>query len=173
VNEDPYLGGVYFDNRLVIHIAQEFKRKYKKDLTTNNCAVRRLRIACERAKRMLSSYITADIVLDSLFDGINFYTVITRGRFEELNTDLFRSTMKHVEKSIRDANLNKAQIDDIVLVGGSTRIPMVQKLLQDFFKGKELYKSINPDETVASGAAVQAAILGEEGKFQKVHDLLW
>ncbi|XP_065355195.1 heat shock 70 kDa protein cognate 4 [Calliphora vicina] len=168
---DTHLGGEDFDNRLVTHFVQEFKRKHKKDLTTNKRALRRLRTACERAKRTLSSSTQASIEIDSLFEGTDFYTSITRARFEELNADLFRSTMDPVEKALRDAKLDKAQIHDIVLVGGSTRIPKVQKLLQDFFNGKELNKSINPDEAVAYGAAVQAAILHGD-KSQEVQDLL-
>ncbi|XP_067014227.1 heat shock 70 kDa protein cognate 4 isoform X1 [Anabrus simplex] len=168
---DTHLGGEDFDNRMVNHFVQEFKRKYKKDLSTNKRALRRLRTACERAKRTLSSSTQASIEIDSLFEGIDFYTSITRARFEELNADLFRSTMEPVEKSLRDAKMDKAQIHDIVLVGGSTRIPKVQKLLQDFFNGKELNKSINPDEAVAYGAAVQAAILAGD-KSEEVQDLL-
>jgi len=168
---DTHLGGEDFDNRLVNHFAQEFKRKHKKDMTSNKRALRRLRTACERAKRTLSSSTQASIEIDSLFEGIDFYTSITRARFEELNADLFRSTMEPVEKAIRDAKMDKGTIHDIVLVGGSTRIPKVQKLLQDFFNGKELNKSINPDEAVAYGAAVQAAILHGD-KSEEVQDLL-
>ncbi|XP_050523399.1 heat shock 70 kDa protein cognate 4-like [Daktulosphaira vitifoliae] len=168
---DTHLGGEDFDNRMVNHFVQEFKRKYKKDVTTNKRALRRLRTACERAKRTLSSSTQASIEIDSLFEGIDFYTSITRARFEELNADLFRSTMEPVEKSLRDAKIDKSAINDIVLVGGSTRIPKVQKLLQDFFNGKELNKSINPDEAVAYGAAVQAAILHGD-KSEEVQDLL-
>lgn len=168
---DTHLGGEDFDNRLVNHFAQEFKRKHKKDLSTNKRALRRLRTACERAKRTLSSSTQASIEIDSLFEGTDFYTSITRARFEELNADLFRSTMEPVEKAIRDAKMDKSSIHDIVLVGGSTRIPKVQKLLQDFFNGKELNKSINPDEAVAYGAAVQAAILHGD-KSEEVQDLL-
>lgn len=168
---DTHLGGEDFDNRLVNHFAQEFKRKHKKDLTSNKRALRRLRTACERAKRTLSSSTQASIEIDSLFEGTDFYTSITRARFEELNADLFRSTMEPVEKAIRDAKMDKGLIHDIVLVGGSTRIPKVQKLLQDFFNGKELNKSINPDEAVAYGAAVQAAILHGD-KSEEVQDLL-
>nr|AIA61348.1 heat shock cognate protein 70 [Orius sauteri] len=168
---DTHLGGEDFDNRMVNHFAQEFKRKYKKDLTQNKRALRRLRTACERAKRTLSSSTQASIEIDSLYEGIDFYTSITRARFEELNADLFRSTVEPVEKSLRDAKMDKARIHDIVLVGGSTRIPKVQKLLQDFFNGKELNKSINPDEAVAYGAAVQAAILHGD-KSEEVQDLL-
>ncbi|KAK8396337.1 hypothetical protein O3P69_005402 [Scylla paramamosain] len=168
---DTHLGGEDFDNRMVNFFIQEFKRKYKKDLSTNKRAIRRLRTACERAKRTLSSSTQASIEIDSLFEGIDFYTSVTRARFEELCSDLFRGTLEPVEKSLRDAKLDKAQIHDIVLVGGSTRIPKIQKLLQDFFNGKDLNKSINPDEAVAYGAAVQAAILCGD-KSEEVQDLL-
>merc|ERR1711976_626721 len=156
---DTHLGGEDFDNRMVDHFVNEFKRKHKKDISSNKRALRRLRTACERAKRTLSASAQANIEIDSLFEGIDFYTSITRARFEELCSDLFKNTLEPVEKALRDAKLDKASIDDIVLVGGSTRIPKIQKLLQDFFNGKELNKSINPDEAVAYGAAVQAAIL--------------
>lgn len=168
---DTHLGGEDFDNRMVNHFVQEFKRKNKKDLSSNKRALRRLRTACERAKRTLSSSTQASIEIDSLFEGTDFYTSITRARFEELNADLFRSTLDPVEKALRDAKMDKATIHDIVLVGGSTRIPKIQKLLQDFFNGKELNKSINPDEAVAYGAAVQAAIL-QGDKSEAVQDLL-
>lgn len=168
---DTHLGGEDFDNRMVNHFIEEFKRKNKKDLSMNKRAVRRLRTACERAKRTLSSSAQANIEIDALFDGIDFYTSITRARFEELCSDLFRGTLNPVEKALNDAKLGKSQIDDIVLVGGSTRIPRVQKLLQDFFNGKELNKSINPDEAVAYGAAVQAAILSGDTS-EAVKDIL-
>lgn len=168
---DTHLGGEDFDNRMVNHFAQEFRRKHKKDISGNPRALRRLRTACERAKRTLSSTAQTTIEIDSLYEGIDFYATITRARFEELNMDLFRRCMEPVEKCLRDAKLDKSQIHDVVLVGGSTRIPKVQQLLQDFFNGKELCKSINPDEAVAYGAAVQAAILSGEGN-QKVQDLL-
>jgi len=168
---DTHLGGEDFDNRLVNHFVQEFKRKYKKDLTENKRSLRRLRTACERAKRTLSSSTQASIEIDSLYDGVDFYTSITRARFEELCADLFRGTLDPVEKSLRDAKMDKGSIQEIVLVGGSTRIPKIQKLLQDFFNGKELNKSINPDEAVAYGAAVQAAILSGD-KSEAVQDLL-
>jgi len=168
---DTHLGGEDFDNRMVDHFIQEFKRKHKKDISGNKRALRRLRTACERAKRTLSSAAQANIEIDSLFEGIDFYTSITRARFEELCSDLFTGTLEPVEKALRDSKLDKSSIDEIVLVGGSTRIPKVQKLLQDFFNGKELNKSINPDEAVAYGAAVQAAILnGDES--DTVGDLL-
>ncbi|ORY98446.1 hsp71-like protein [Syncephalastrum racemosum] len=156
---DTHLGGEDFDNRLVNHFIQEFKRKFKKDISGNARAVRRLRTACERAKRTLSSSAQTSIEIDSLFEGVDFYTSLTRARFEELNQDLFRTTMEPVEKVLRDAKIDKGSVHEIVLVGGSTRIPKIQKLVSDFFNGKEPCKSINPDEAVAYGAAVQAAIL--------------
>ncbi|XP_040261064.1 heat shock 70 kDa protein [Bufo bufo] len=168
---DTHLGGEDFDNRMVNHFVEEFKRKHKKDITQNKRALRRLRTACERAKRTLSSSTQASIEIDSLYEGIDFYTSITRARFEELCSDLFRGTLEPVEKALRDAKMDKSQIHEIVLVGGSTRIPKVQKLLQDFFNGRELNKSINPDEAVAYGAAVQAAILMGD-KSENVQDLL-
>ncbi|XP_022721136.1 heat shock cognate 70 kDa protein-like [Durio zibethinus] len=168
---DTHLGGEDFDNRLVNHFVQEFKRKHKKDISSNARALRRLRTACERAKRTLSSTTQTTIEIDSLYEGIDFYSTITRARFEELNMDLFRKCMEPVEKCLRDSKIDKSQVDEVVLVGGSTRIPKVQQLLQDFFNGKELCKSINPDEAVAYGAAVQAAILNGEGN-EKVQDLL-
>jgi L1 cell adhesion molecule like protein len=156
---DTHLGGEDFDNRLVNHFVQEFKRKHKKDLTSNARALRRLRTACERAKRTLSSSAQTSVEIDSLFEGVDFYTSITRARFEELCQDLFRSTMEPVERVLRDSKIDKSSVHEIVLVGGSTRIPKIQKLVSDFFNGKEPNKSINPDEAVAYGAAVQAAIL--------------
>ncbi|KFK32679.1 hypothetical protein AALP_AA6G274700 [Arabis alpina] len=168
---DTHLGGEDFDNRMVNHFVQEFKRKNKKDISGNPRALRRLRTACERAKRTLSSTAQTTIEIDSLFEGIDFYSPITRARFEELNMDLFRKCMEPVEKCLRDSKMDKSKVDDVVLVGGSTRIPKVQQLLQDFFNGKELCKSINPDEAVAYGAAVQAAIMTGEGN-EKVQDLL-
>lgn len=168
---DTHLGGEDFDNRLVNHFVEEFRRKHRKDISKNARALRRLRTACERAKRTLSSSTQASIEIDSLFEGIDFYSAITRARFEELCADLFRSTLQPVEKALRDAKMDKSKIHEIVLVGGSTRIPRIQKLLQDFFNGKELNKSINPDEAVAYGAAVQAAILNGDSSGA-VQDLL-
>uniref|UniRef100_A0A8C5VG41 Heat shock cognate 71 kDa protein n=1 Tax=Microcebus murinus TaxID=30608 RepID=A0A8C5VG41_MICMU len=167
---DTHLGGEDFDNKMVNHFIAEFKRKHKKDISENKRAVRRLRTACERAERAPSSSTQASIEIESLYEGIDFYTSITRARFEELNADLFRGTLDPVEKALRDAKLDKSQIHDIVLVGGSTRIPKIQKLLQDFFNGKELNKSINPDEAVAYGAALQAAILSGD-KSENIQDL--
>ncbi|GIY61145.1 major heat shock 70 kDa protein Aa [Caerostris darwini] len=156
---DTHLGGEDFDNRMVAHFIEEFKRKHKKDLKSNPRSLRRLRTACERAKRTLSSSSEASIEIDALFEGIDFYSKITRARFEELCMDLFRSTLDPVERALKDAKLDKSSIHDVVLVGGSTRIPKIQKMLRDFFHGKELCMSINPDEAVAYGAAVQAAVL--------------
>uniref|UniRef100_A0A673UCK9 Heat shock cognate 71 kDa protein n=1 Tax=Suricata suricatta TaxID=37032 RepID=A0A673UCK9_SURSU len=168
---DTHLGGEDFDNRMVNHFIAEFKCKHKKDISENKRAVRCLHTACERAKRTLSSSTQASIEIDSLYEGIDFFTSITHARFEELNADLFRGTLDPVEKALRDAKLDKSQIHDIVLVGGSTHIPKIQKLLQDFFNGKELNKNINPDEAAAYGAAVQAAILSGD-KSENVQDLL-
>jgi len=168
---DTHLGGEDFDNRLVNHFVTDFRRKHKKDITGNKRALRRLRTQCERAKRTLSSSTSANIEIDALFEGIDFYTKITRARFEDLCSDLFRGTLQPVEKSLRDAKMGKSEIHELVLVGGSTRIPRIQKLIQDFFNGKELCRSINPDEAVAYGAAVQAAILsGDES--EEVQDML-
>lgn len=168
---DTHLGGEDFDSRLLRHFSEEFKRKHKKDISGNPRALRRLRTACERAKRTLSSTTQTTIEIDSLYDGIDFYTTITRARFEELCMDLFRKCMEPVEKTIRDAKMDKMKIDEIVLVGGSTRIPKIQQMLSDFFNGKELNKSINPDEAVAFGATVQAVILTGQGN-ETVKDLL-
>ncbi|CAH2099307.1 unnamed protein product [Euphydryas editha] len=168
---DTHLGGEDFDNRLVNHLADEFKRKYKKDLRSNPRALRRLRTAAERAKRTLSSSTEATIEIDALYEGIDFYTRVSRARFEELNSDLFRGTLEPVEKALKDAKMDKSQIHDVVLVGGSTRIPKIQSMLQNFFCGKKLNLSINPDEAVAYGAAVQAAILSGES-HSKIQDVL-
>ncbi|KAK6992559.1 Serine/threonine-protein phosphatase 2A 56 kDa regulatory subunit [Favolaschia claudopus] len=155
---DTHLGGEDFDNRLVNHFAQEFRRKNKKDLSSNIRALRRLRTACERAKRTLSSDAQTSIEIDSLFKGIDFYTSLTGARFEELCQDLFRRTLEPVEKVLRDSKIDKANVHEIVLVGGYTRIPRIVKLVSDVFNGKEPNKSINPDEAVAYGAAVQVAV---------------
>ncbi|XP_022215233.2 heat shock protein 68 [Drosophila obscura] len=168
---DTHLGGEDFDNRLVNHLAEEFKRKFKKDLRSNPRALRRLRTAAERAKRTLSSSTEASIEVDALFEGHDFYTKVSRARFEELCGDLFRNTLQPVEKALNDAKMDKGKIDDIVLVGGSTRIPKVQSLLQSFFNGKSLNLSINPDEAVAYGAAIQAAILSGDQSSQ-IKDVL-
>merc|ERR1711985_87333 len=156
---DTHLGGEDFDNRLVNHFVQEFKRKHKKDLTGNARSMRRLRTACERAKRNLSSSANAQIEIDSLFEGVDFYSSITRARFEDLCADLFRGTLDPVEKVLKDSKADKGSVHEVVLVGGSTRIPKVQELITNYFNGKEPCRSINPDEAVAYGAAVQANIL--------------
>ncbi|KAK8134057.1 heat shock 70 kDa protein [Apiospora sp. TS-2023a] len=169
---DTHLGGEDFDNRLVNHFVNEFKRKSKKDLSGNARGLRRLRTACERAKRTLSSSAQTSIEIDSLFEGIDFYTSITRARFEELCQDLFRSTLQPVDRVLADAKIDKSQVHEIVLVGGSTRIPRVQKLITDYFNGKEPNKSINPDEAVAYGAAVQAAILSGDTSSKSTNEIL-
>ncbi|XP_037528797.1 heat shock protein 68-like [Rhipicephalus sanguineus] len=168
---DTHLGGEDFDNRMVAHFVEEFKRKHRRDMSKNARAVRRLRTACERAKRTLSSSTEASIEIDALHEGVDFYTKITRARFEELCIDLFRSTLGPVERALQDAKMDKSQIHDVVLVGGSTRIPKVQKLLRDFFNGKELSMGINPDEAVAYGAAVQAAVLSGDNS-ESIRDVL-
>ena len=168
---NTHLGGEDFDNRMVDHFVTEFKQKFKKDLKSNPRALRRLRTACERAKKTLSSSSQANIEIDSLFEGVDFYSRITRAKFEELCMDLFRSCLQPVEKALGDAKLTKSKIDEVVLVGGSTRIPKVQKLLEDFFNGKQLNKSINPDEAVAYGAAIQAAILSGD-RSKEIRDVL-
>ena len=168
---DTHLGGEDFDTLLVEHFADEFKKKTKMDLTGNKKALRRLRTACERAKRTLSSATTACVEVDSLCDGVDFNSTITRAKFENLCDSLFRKTMKPVEQVLRDAKVSKSQIHEVVLVGGSTRIPRIQQLLSEFFDGKELCKSINPDECVAYGAAIQAAVL-TGSQDAKIADLL-
>jgi L1 cell adhesion molecule like protein len=162
---DTHLGGEDFDSRIVQHFISEFKRKHKKDISTNPRCLRRLRTACEKAKRTLSSTAQASIEIDSLFDGIDFVSSLTRAKFEELNQDLFAKCMEPVEKVLKDAQVSKGDVNQIVLVGGSSRIPKIQEMLSERFNGKELNRSINPDEAVAYGAAVQAALLtGGKGK---------
>ena len=168
---DTHLGGEDFNNRLVNHFVQEFERKNEKDLSSNPRALYRLRTACERAKRALSSAASTSIEIDSLFEGIDFYTSLTRARFEELCQDLFRSTLDPIEKVLRDSKVDKSNVHEIVLVGGSTRIPRIARLVSDFFNGKEPIRSINPNEAVAYGAAVQAAILSGNTS-EKTQDLL-
>lgn len=169
---DTHLGGEDFDNRLVDHVlVAEFKRKYRRDISTNHRALRRLRTAAERAKRTLSSSSEASIEIEALDAGIDFYTKVSRARFEELCCDLFRGTLEPVEKALQDAKMSKGDIHDVVLVGGSTRIPNIQQLLRNLFRGKTLNLSINPDEAVAYGAAVQAAILSGDQSSQ-IQDVL-
>ena len=162
---DTHLGGEDFDTRMLQHFMTEFKRKHKKDISTSARSLNRLRSACEKAKRTLSSSSQASIEIDSLFDGIDFTSTISRAKFEELNQDLFSKCMEPVEKVLKDAQISKGQVDQVVLVGGSSRIPKVQELLSQYFNGKQLNNSVNVDEAVAYGAAVQAALLsGEKGK---------
>ncbi|MED6208181.1 hypothetical protein PIB30_042713 [Stylosanthes scabra] len=161
---NTHLGGEDFDNRLVSYFVKEFNRKNKLDISSNAKALRRLRTACEKAKRTLSHAVTATIELDAFFTGIDFCSSITRARFEELNSDLFRECLETVDRCLNNAKMDKASVHDVVLVGGSSRIPKVQQLLQEFFRGKELCKSINPDEAVAYGAAVTAALLNGGAK---------
>lgn len=156
---DTHLGGEDFDHRLVEHCMEDFKRKTRKTLEGNEKALRRLRTACERAKRTLSSATQAYIEIDSLCDGVDYSTTISRAKFEELNMNLFRKTMAPVEQVLKDSGISKSKVNEIVLVGGSTRIPKIQELLSNFFNGKELCREVNPDEAVAYGAAVQAAVL--------------
>ncbi|CAM0881464.1 unnamed protein product [Alopecurus aequalis] len=158
-NGDTHLGGEDFDQRLMDYFIKLIKRKHGQDITGDMRALGKLRRECERAKRALSNQHQVRIEIESLFDGIDFSEPLTRARFEELNNDLFRKTMVPVKKAMADAGLNKADIDEIVLVGGSTRIPKVQQLLKDYFNGKEPNKGVNPDEAVAYGAAVQASIV--------------
>ncbi|XP_072165860.1 heat shock 70 kDa protein IV-like [Diadema setosum] len=168
---DTHLGGEDFDNRLVNHFAEEFKRKYKKDLTNSPRAIQRLHTAAERAKRTLSRSLQASIEVESLFEGVDFRSAITRTRFEQMCSDLFGKCLDPVEGAIADAKIEKKDIHTVVLVGGSTRIPKIQKLLQEFLDGKDLNKSINPDEAVAYGAAVQAAILSGD-QSAEIQDIL-
>merc|ERR1711970_435481 len=169
---DTHLGGEDFDNRLVNYCKQMFQRKFKQDLSKNKRSLRRLRTACEKAKRTLSASAEASIEIDSLFEGHDFFQKLSRAKFEELCSDLFQDTLKPVEKSLNDAKMQKSEIHEIVLVGGSTRIPKIQKLLQTFFQGKELNKSVNPDEAVAHGAAIQAAILSGDQIDEKLEQVL-
>ncbi|GAX14592.1 heat shock 70kDa protein 1/8 [Fistulifera solaris] len=169
---DTHLGGEDFDNRMVDYFLQEFKKRHRKDMSQNQRSLRRLRTACERAKRTLSSSTQAHIEIDSLFDGIDFNSTITRARFEDLCMDYFKKCIEPCEKVLRDSKIAKNQVHEIVLVGGSTRIPKVQSMLSEFFNGKDLCKTINPDEAVAFGATVQAAILSGADKSEKLSELL-
>lgn len=168
---DTHLGGEDFDRRMIEYCIQDFKRKHKKDLSDSKRAIRRLQTACEQAKKTLSSSTVATIEIDALFEGIDFTTSITRARFEDICSDLFKNTFEPVQKVLTDAKVSKSNVDEIVLVGGSTRIPKIQAQLSDFFNGKELCKNINPDEAVAYGAAVQAAVLSGV-KDEKMDGLL-
>ncbi|TID23195.1 hypothetical protein CANINC_003212 [Pichia inconspicua] len=169
---DTHLGGQDFDTNLLEHFKKEFQKKTGLDISSDARALRRLRTACERAKRTLSSVAQTTVEVDSLFEGEDFSANITRARFEDLNSALFKSTLTPVEQVIKDSGIDKSKIDEVVLVGGSTRIPKVQKMLSDFFDGKQLEKSINPDEAVAFGAAVQGAILTGQSTSDETKDLL-
>jgi len=168
---DTHLGGEDFDRRMMEYCMADFKKKHKADLSSSKRSIRRLQTACESAKKTLSSSTSAVIEIDSLFEGIDYNVSLTRARFEDMCSDLFRKTFAPVEKVMKDAKMSKSKIDEIVLVGGSTRIPKIQSQLSEYFNGKALNKSINPDEAVAYGAAVQAAILSGV-KDEKMSDLL-
>ncbi|XP_060614581.2 heat shock 70 kDa protein 1B-like [Anolis sagrei] len=168
---DTHLGGEDFDRRLADHLAQEFQKQHKEDLSQSKKAMQRLKVACERAKRTLSSHAIAVISVDSLYKGIDFQTTITRATFEDLCCDLFQATILHVKTALEDAGLKKTDVDEVVLVGGSTRIPMIQRLLSQCFEGKALCKSIDPDEAVAQGAAIQAAVLTGH-RYENLQNLL-
>jgi len=170
-NGDTHLGGEDFDHRVVSHFVKLFKKKHKKDITKNDRSLAKLRREVEKAKRTLSSTHQTTIEIESIFDGIDFSEKLTRARFEELNNDLFRKTLKPLNTVLKDAGMKKNEIDEVVLVGGSTRIPKIQKLVKDFFNGKEPNRGINPDEAVAFGAAVQAGIIGGS-KDEALKDVL-
>jgi heat shock protein 5 len=155
--------GEDFDQRIMEYFIKLIKKKFNKDIGKDKRAIGKLRREAERAKRALSNQHQVRVEIESLFDGIDFSEPLTRARFEELNNDLFRKTMGPVKKAMEDANMQKSDIHEIVLVGGSTRIPKVQQLLKDYFDGKEPNKGVNPDEAVAYGAAVQGGILSGEG----------
>ncbi|XP_029130040.1 probable mediator of RNA polymerase II transcription subunit 37c [Cajanus cajan] len=167
---NTHLGGEDFDNRMVNYFVEEIKRKNKVDISGNLRALRMLRTACERAKRTLSFAVSTCVEVDALFQGIDLCSSITRAKFEEINMELFVECMETVDRCLSDAKMEKSSVHDVVLVGWSSRIPKVQQLLQDYFNGKDLCKSINPDEAVAYGAAVQAALLSEG--FKNVPDLV-
>ncbi|KAA0194002.1 Glucose-regulated [Fasciolopsis buskii] len=165
---NTHLGGQDFDQRLVDHCVNEFERKYGKNIRTNKSAMHRLRIECERVKRLLSCESEAQLEVENIDNGITFQKRITRAKFEEINMDLFRKTLEPLTLALNDAQLQKNQIDEVLLVGGSTRIPMIRKLVKEYFDGRRLDTSINPDEAVARGAALQAAKMsGEQNELIK------
>ena len=164
---DASIGGEDFNNLMVDYFLTDFKRKFRKDMSKNQRSLRRLRAACERAKCTLSTYAQAHIEINSLFDDVDYNATITRARFEDLCMDYFKKCMDHVEKVIRDSKISKWSVDEIVLVGGSTRIPKIQSMLSEFFNGKALYTAINPDEAIAYGATVQAAILSGANQSER------
>merc|ERR1711990_479281 len=165
---DTHLGGEDFDQRVMDHFIKVFKKKYNKDISSDNRAVQKLRREVEKAKRALSATHSARIEIESFYDGEDFSETLTRAKFEELNNDLFRGTLKPVQKVMEDGEMKKNEIDEIVLVGGSTRIPKIQQLVKEYFNGKEPSKGINPDEAVAYGAAVQAGVLSGEGDAEGI-----
>jgi heat shock protein 5 len=171
-NGDTHLGGEDFDQRVMNYMMKLFKKKYEKDMSKDKRSVQKLRREVERVKRALSTQHSATVEIDSLFDGVDFSETLTRARFEELNIELFKKTLTPVKKVLEDAGLKKGDVDEVVLVGGSTRIPKVQQLLKDFFNGKEPNRGINPDEAVAYGAAVQGGILSGEAQKETTDILL-
>lgn len=168
---DTHLGGEDFGNHMLNHFVEEFKKKHKKDITGNAKSLRRLRNACEKVKRILSRNAMTTIDIDSLYEGIDYTGKITRAKFEDLNLDLFKSCLDIVGKCLKDGGKDKSRVHDVVLVGRSTRIPKVQQLLQEYFNGKELCKSINPDVAVAYGAAIQAAVLSG-ARYNVIKDIV-
>lgn len=168
VGGDTHLGGSDFDNRLVKHFQDVIHRKHGKDISTNMRATGRLKKACENAKRSLSSALKTNIAVDGLFDGVDFISSLTRNRFEDLCGDLFQNTLEHVKAVISDASITKSDIGEVVLVGGSTRIPKIRELLEVYFAGKKLNQTINPDEAVAYGAAVKAALMSGEHSMREI-----
>ncbi|KAJ1553748.1 ATPase with role in protein import into the ER, partial [Nowakowskiella sp. JEL0078] len=171
-NGDTHLGGEDFDNRVIEHFAKIFKKKHDKDVHKDAKSIGKLKREVEKAKRALSSQMSVRVEIESLFEGIDFSETFSRAKFEEINIDLFKKTLKPVEKVMKDANLQKSDIHDIVLVGGSTRIPKVVQLLEDYFNGKKASKGINPDEAVAFGAAIQGGIIGGDGSDEILDKLL-
>ena len=170
-NGDTFLGGEDFDMELINYCVKDFKKKYKEDITKSSKSMRRLKSACEQVKRTLSSATSAQIGLDSLYNGIDYNNTITRAKFESLCSKLFRKTIIMLEDVLKQAEVTKEEVHEVILVGGSTRIPKIQKMLSKYFGNKELCKSVNPDECVAYGAAIQAAILSGV-KDDKINDLL-
>jgi len=172
ISGNSRLGGEDIDNRLTEYCVQEFKRKHKIDISNNQRSVRRLKTACERAKRNLSSATQALIEIDSLYEGVDFNLTLTRAKFDELCVDFFKKIVDLIDQAMRDAKLSKSQIDEVILVGGTSRIPKIQQLIQEYFNGKELNKSVNPDEAIAIGACIQAEILINGDKNEQLKDIL-
>eukprot|EP00833_Pecoramyces_ruminatium_P008004 jgi/Orpsp1_1/1182036/evm.model.c7180000079598.1 len=170
-SSNSHFGGDDFDDRLVKSLVNEFKKKHKKDLSMDDRSLRRLRTACERAKRTLSSSNNATVMIDSLFKDIDFCTTITRERFDELSADLYKEILIPIENVLENTKLDKSCIHEVVLVGGTTRIPKIQNIISHFFNDIELVKSINPDEAIAVGAAIQAAIHSGD-KSEKIRNTL-